>query len=341
MPENAPFTTKDGSIFICVYRYSAINLLNWFRGENGLVYEFMSCDVLKFLNRMEKVISLLHKTGIVLEGGGMRGVYTSGVHEYLLEKSIYYPYVVGVSAGASNSCNYVARQKGRGRRTNLDYLNDWRYMSLRSLLLKGSYFGLDFIFDDIPNRLDPFDYKTFYDSPGIFRIGATNCISGEVEYFDKQEITTRFEHLKASCSLPFLSPIIKINDIPYLDGGIADPIPVGKALADGCEHVVVVLTQPQGYRKKGMPKKASMLYRTVFRKYPALIKTLENRHIHYNETITFIEELERQGKATIIRPDGSLKLRRFEKDTEVLGKLFEQGYRDAALKLKNPNDTFE
>lgn len=283
---------------------------------------------------------MLQKIGLVLEGGGMRGVYTSGVHEYLLEKNIYYPYVIGVSAGASNSCNYVARQRGRGRRTNLDYLNNWRYMGLRSLLLTGSYFGLDFIFGDIPNRLDPFDYKTFYDSPGVFRIGATNCLSGEVEYFDKQEITTRFEHLKASCSLPFLSPIVKINGIPYLDGGIADPVPVRRALADGCEHVVVVLTQPQGYRKTAIPQKASILYHTVFRKYPALTKALENRHLHYNETITFIEELEEQGKATIIRPDGSLKLRRFEKDTGVLGELFEQGYRDAAFKLENNKYTF-
>lgn len=287
---------------------------------------------------IEKVIILLQKIGLVLEGGGMRGVYTSGVHEYLLEKRIYYPYVIGVSAGASNSCNYVSHQKGRGRRTNLDYLKNWRYMSLRSLLFTGSYFGLDFIFGDIPNRLDPFDYDTFYQSPGVFRIGATNCITGRTDYFDKYEITTGFEHLKASCSLPFLSPIVKINGVPYLDGGIADPIPVQKALQDGCEHVVVVLTQPYGYRKQSMSKKMNLLYRTVFRKYPELVKCLETRNKHYNETILFVEELERQGKATIIRPDGSLKLQRFEKDVAVLGTLFEQGYRDASLKLKRPVD---
>lgn len=282
---------------------------------------------------IEKVISLLQKIGLVLEGGGMRGVYTSGVHEYLLEKKIHYPYVVGVSAGASNSFNYVARQKGRGRRTNLDYLKNWRYMSLRSLLCKGSYFGLDFLFGDIPNRLDLFDYNTFYQSPGVFRIGATNCITGQTDYFDKHEITTGLEHLKASCSLPFLSPIVKINGVPYLDGGIADPIPVRKALNDGCEHVVVVLTQSYGYRKGPISKRMSILYRTVFRKYPELIKSLEARNQHYNETVDFVEELERRGQATIIRPDGSLKLERFEKDTAVLGALFEQGYRDASLRL--------
>ncbi len=263
----------------------------------------------------------------------MRGIYTSGVHEYLLEKNIYYHYVVGVSAGASNSCNYVARQKGRGRRTNLDYLTNWRYMSLWSLLFKGSYFGLDFIFDDIPNRLDPFDYDTFYASPGVFRIGATNCITGQTDYFDKAEITVGLDHLKASCSLPFLSPMVKINGIPYLDGGIADPIPVRKALADGCEHVVVVLTQPHGYRKEPMSKKMNLLYQTAFWKYPELVKSLEVRNQYYNETVDFVEELEHQGKATIIRPNGSLQLHRFEKNTAVLETLFDQGYRDASLKL--------
>lgn len=123
-------------------------------------------------------------------------------------------------------------------------------MSLRSLLCKGSYFGLDFLFNEIPNHLDPFDYDNFYRLPGVFKIGATNCISGKTDYFDKHEITRNLEHLKASCSLPILSPIVEINGIPYLDGGIADPIPVRKALHDGCEHVVVVLTQSQGYRKE-------------------------------------------------------------------------------------------
>lgn len=280
------------------------------------------------------MIILLQKTGLVLEGGGMRGVYTSGVHEYLLEKNIYYPYVIGVSAGASNSCNYVSRQKGRGRRTNLDYLKNWRYMGLRSLLCTGSYFGLDFIFGEIPTRLDRFDFDTFYQSAGVFRIGATNCITGRTDYFDKQEITAGLEHIKASCSLPLISPIVKINGIPYLDGGIADPIPVRQALHDGCEHVVVVLTQPQGYRKTATGNKMNRLYQTVFRKYPELVKSLAVRNEHYNETVAFVEELERQGRATIIRPDGSLRLKRFEKDVKVLGALFDQGYRDAALKLQ-------
>lgn len=271
--------------------------------------------------------------GLVLEGGGMRGVYTSGVHEYLLQQGIHYQYVVGVSAGASNSCTYVARQIGRGRRVNLDYLNDWRYMGLRSLLFQGSYFGLDFLFGDIPEKLDLFDFDTFYNSPGVFKIGATNCITGKVDYFDKHEVTKGLKHLKASCSLPLLSPIVEIDGIPYLDGGIAEPIPVRKALADGCEHVVVVLTQPPGYRKKASGKKEMSLYQTVFRKYPALVQALATRHEHYNETLDFVEDLERQGKATVIRPDGSLKLHRFEKDPAVLGALFDQGYRDASLKL--------
>lgn len=278
------------------------------------------------------------KTGLVLEGGGMRGVYTAGVQEYLLEKEVHYPYVVGVSAGASNSCNYVARQKGRGRRVNLDYLNDWRYMGLRSLFVNGSYFGLDFLFDDIPNRIDPFDFAAFYSSPTDFKIGVTNCLTGQAEFFDKREVTEGLLQIKASCSLPLLSPIVNIEGTPYLDGGIANPIPVRKALSDGCEHVVVVLTQPQGYRKTASSRNAKLLYRAAFRRYPQLVETLLERHAHYNATVEFVEELERRGRATIIRPDGSLKLRRFEKDTTVLGALFEQGYRDAARRIPLQND---
>jgi predicted patatin/cPLA2 family phospholipase len=279
-------------------------------------------------------MNLLQKVGLVLEGGGMRGVYTSGVQEYLLDHQIYYPYVVGVSAGASNSCNYVARQKGRGKRVNLNYIHDWRYMSLRSLLCTGSYFGLDFLFGDIPDKLDVFDYETFFNTPGVFRIGATNCLTGKTDYFDKHEITTGLKHLKASCSLPLLSPAVKINGVPYLDGGIADPIPVRQALHDGCERVVVVLTQPAGYRKKPASHKMKFLYRNVFAKYPELVRALEARDTQYNDTLDYVEALEKKGIATVIRPDGSLKLDRFEKDAAVLGALFEQGYRDAARKLE-------
>jgi predicted patatin/cPLA2 family phospholipase len=227
----------------------------------------------------------------------------------------------------------VAKQLGRGRRVNIGYLHDWRYMSLWSLLFKGSYFGLDFLFGEIPNKLDVFDYDTFYKSPGVFRIGATNCLTGNTDYFDKQEIKADLKELKASCSLPIISRMVNIDGVPYLDGGIADPIPVRKALDDGCEHVVVVLTQPQGYKKAANSKRLNIVYRILFRKYPNFIRTLENRHIHYNETIALIEELERQGKATIIRPDGSLKPDRFEKNIAKLEALFEQGYRDAAVKL--------
>ena len=275
---------------------------------------------------------MLQKTGLVLEGGGMRGVYTSGVHEYLLEKEIYYPYVVGVSAGASNSCNYIARQKGRGKRVNLKYLSDWRYMGLRSLIFKGSYFGLDFLFGDIPERIDPFDYDAFYSTPGIFKIGATNCLTGKTDYFEKHDAQGLL-HIKASCSLPLLSPVVMIDEVPYLDGGIGSPIPVQKALDDGCEHVVVVLTQPEGYRKTPLSKQTRFLYRAAYRKYPKLVRTLEARHQNYNDSLELVAKLEREGRATVIRPDGSLKLSRFEKDVAVLGELFEQGRRDAAAKL--------
>lgn len=176
------------------------------------------------------MIILKQKTGLVLEGGGMRGVYTSGVHEYLLDQGIYFPYVIGVSAGASNSFNYVARQKGRGKRVNLDYVSDWRYMSLRSLIFRGSYFGMDFLFGDIPERLDPFDYDTFFHYPGSFpdrryqlpdRTGRL-LQQGSDDTGDAAPAGLLLLAAPVACCRHWRHP--------YLDGGVADPIPVRKAL---------------------------------------------------------------------------------------------------------------
>ncbi|MCX7708740.1 MAG: patatin family protein, partial [Clostridia bacterium] len=171
----------------------------------------------------------MEKVGLVLEGGGMRGLYTAGVLECFLERGLYFNYVVGVSAGACNAASYISRQKGRNKIVNTRFVKDWRYLSLRNLLLKKSAFGMDFIFDEIPNKLVPFDFETFYKENCDFYVGATDCRTGKAVYFSKDEMKKDFDALRASSSIPLLSPIVHINSMELLDGGVADPIPIRKS----------------------------------------------------------------------------------------------------------------
>lgn len=270
---------------------------------------------------------IINKLGLVLEGGGMRGVYTCGVLEYFMDSAFYPGYVVGVSAGASNAASYIARQKGRNRRLNLNYVRDWRYMSLRNLFLEKSYFGMDFLFDALPNRLEPMDYETFNNSSVRFVVGTTNCKTGKPVYFEKHNLGERFEVLRATVSLPMIAPIIEYDGYELLDGGISDAIPVHKALSDGCQKAVVVLTRNDDYRKK--PPKFTKGLELWYRKYPELTKTLLARSEQYNATLDDLHALEKQGKVLIIRPTMPLSVDRLERNPDKLEALFNQGYADA------------
>lgn len=271
------------------------------------------------------------KVGLVLEGGGMRGLYTSGVLDYFLDQQIFVDYVIGVSAGACNGVSYLSKQKGRNYRVNTNYISDKRYLSLSNFIKTKSLFGMDFIFDEIPHQLDLFDYETFLSSPSEYKLGVTDVLTGRPVYFDKTHLDHDSTILKASSSIPVFSPIIEYQNRLYLDGGTTDSIPVKQALKDGCDHVIIVLTRDRNYIKK--PESFRFIYSKVLKAYPNLIQALDNRHLMYNETLKFIKELEQQGKATIIAPSSPLEISRFEKDVSKLKNIYELGYLDASKKF--------
>lgn len=267
------------------------------------------------------------KAGLVLEGGGMRGCYTSGVLDFFMEKDLYFPYIIGVSAGACNASSYISRQKGRSIKINLDYAQDDRYLSYKNLITKGSLFGMNFIFDEIPNKLIPFDFETFNKAKEKFIIVATDCKTGQPVYFDKDECEDVLKAIKASSSLPFVAPIVEMGGKFLLDGGIADPLPIKKAIEDGNKKNVIVLTRNKGYRKR--PFKLKKLLKIMYSEYPGIINAMLNRYKVYNNTLEFIEKLESEKKVFVIRPTKDMKVDRIERDVNKLKELYEMGYKDA------------
>lgn len=269
----------------------------------------------------------MENVGLVLEGGGMRGLYTCGVLEFFMEKDLYFNYIIGVSAGACNAVSYIARQKGRNKKVNLQFTKDWRYMSFRNLLLKKSFFGMDFIFEEIPRKYVPFDFETFHKATCRFLVGTTDCNTGKPVYLNKEDLTEGFYALRATSSLPFISPIVDFKGYELLDGGISDSIPIVKSMEDGNTKNIIILTRNKEYRKS--PMKYTNLAKLKYKKYPLLIKTMTDRYRSYNKTLEYIEQLESEGKVLVIRPLQELKVGRLEKNTEKLRVLFESGYEDA------------
>ena len=255
----------------------------------------------------------MSQIGLVLEGGGMRGLYTAGVLEFFLDQGWQFPYVIGVSAGACNALSYLSQQHGRNLRVNTDYVKDKRYMGWQSFRKTHSFFGMDMIFDEIPNKLDPFDYRALLSCPSRLVVGVTDCATGRPAYFEKDkaflEKDTRI--IRASSSIPVFSPIVEYGEQRFLDGGTSDPIPVRKALSDGCQKVVVVLTRNRDYVKK--PQHFKRIYHRYFRQYPKMAECLDRRHIVYNDTTKLLRQLEQEGKALVIAPEQPLKIGRFEK----------------------------
>lgn len=269
----------------------------------------------------------MENIGLVLEGGGMRGVYTCGVLEYFMERDLYFNYIIGVSAGACNAASYISKQRGRNEKVNIGFVNDSRYMSFRNLVRGKSIFGMDFIFDEIPNKHVPFDFETFHKSSCEFLIGVTDCNTGEPLYLNKEDVNNKFNALRATSSLPIVSPIVNFKGHELLDGGISDSIPIVKSIKDGNKKNVIVLTRNEGYRKNQM--KFGNLVKFKYRNYPFLIEAMMNRHKKYNETLEYIEKLETEGKAIVIRPSKKLTIDKFEKNPEKLHELFQNGYEDA------------
>ncbi|WP_216827742.1 patatin-like phospholipase family protein [Alkalihalobacterium elongatum] len=275
----------------------------------------------------------MNTTGLVLEGGGMRGLYTAGVLEYFLEQKLFFPYVIGVSAGACMGASYLSRQKGRNKEVNVGLASDHRFISFRNLLLKRQLFGMDFLFDEIPNKIIPFDYETFKKGEEQFVIGTTDCHTGQPIYYNKQEhgddILTI---IRASSSLPFVAPTVAYNGRTLLDGGLIDPIPIGKAHQDGFRKNVVIMTKAEDFRRK--PSKAARLAKFFYRQYPEIGELLERRHLVYNNTLAELEEKESSGYAFVIKPSLEIPVSRIERKQNRLLALYELGYADAKKQYK-------
>jgi predicted patatin/cPLA2 family phospholipase len=274
--------------------------------------------------------------GLVLEGGGLRGNYTAGVLDAFLDAGLEFPYVIGVSAGAGIGCSFVSKQRGRNLEILKRYKNDRRYLSFRNLLFTGSIFGMEFVFHEIPEKLIPFDYKTFIESPSRFVSVCTDCATGEAVYYEKSpDFNSRdfFTTLEASSSMPFVSRIVSYDGREFLDGAIVDAIPLVKAMEEGFTRNVCVLTNPAGFRKKEEPHPPFSLFYHGRRRRP-LVEALKKRVAKYNVLIEWVEQEEREGRVVIIRPSEDLVVSRVERDTQKLIRLYELGYSDATARIQ-------
>lgn len=257
-------------------------------------------------------------TALVLEGGGMRGMFSAGVFEAFMLKGLVFPYITAVSAGACNILSYMSNQPLRTRRIIENYVTDKRYFSLKNWMEKGSIFGFDFIFEDLPKTLLPFDFETYYNYPGVLQVGTTDCRSGQSVWFGKEAIGHSFLPVRASASLPFLAPIVHIGSRDLLDGALVAPIPYEKAQESGYKKFIIVLTRNSGYRKKkSVPQ---ILLKTWYKDYPKLWEIMQQRPELYNKQLEYVEQLEKDGKAVIIRPQIPLEIDRLDiKPDKLLG----------------------
>ena len=261
--------------------------------------------------------------GLVLEGGSLRAIFSAGVMDALLEANILFPYVIGVSAGISNGAAYLSGQKGRNLQILLTYPHDPRYVGRRNYIKYRSLFGIDFIFDEIPNRLIPYDWDSFRAYPGRAFAVATNADTGLPEYLDLADLDSESHILRATCALPLLFPAIEWQDKLYYDGGLTDSIPAQRALDDGNDKLLIVLTQPKGFRKE-YPREYDLAIRFLGKRFPALPDVLRNRHLRYNAELDFCEKLEAEGKAVILRPEYPLD--GMEKDLDRIRANYKHGF---------------
>ena len=273
------------------------------------------------------------KIGVVLEGGGMRGIYTVGVLDAFTKYNFMPDYLIGVSAGASNGVSYISRQEGRALRTNINYIGDRRYLSWSNYIKTGSLFGMDFLYEEIPQKLDPFDYESFFENPCDFKVGVTNAETGKAEFYGKDSLRDGATVLKASSSIPLVANPVNYRGNTYFDGGTAAPIPVGEALKDGCDKVIVVLTRDRNFIKP--PLRCFPLVAWKMKEYPAMVDLLKRHHEVYRENQEEIRKLEKEGKAMVIAPAAPLQIDRFEKSRERLLAVYHQGLADGERFIKN------
>ncbi len=262
---------------------------------------------------------------LILEGGTFRPIFSAGIMDALLDEGIMFPYVIGVSAGITDGFSYVSQQKKRNYDILMNHRYDKKYVGIRNFFTDRSLFGLKYAYETIPSDIYPFDWDTFLNNPTVIKVGVTNVHTGKCEYLDGKEIDRQSTMLKATCAIPFVFPVIKLNGNEYYDGGICDPIPVRKAMEDGHEKMLIILTRPSSYRKT-LSKANVFASRFLKKKYPMLVEPLLKRHDFYNQTVRYCEELEKQGKALILRPNENIQIDSFEKDLKKIDAIYHYGY---------------
>ena len=278
-------------------------------------------------------MELDRQTGLVLEGGGMRGVFTCGVLDYFMDRHIEFPYIVGVSAGACNGLSYMSHQRGRARFSNIEMMKEYRYIGVRHLWTQHSILNLDLLYRQFPERILPFDYEACFANPTRFEMVTTDCRTGNPCYLEERADPARLVLLaKASSSLPYVCPKTYVDDIPMLDGGIVDSIPVLRAISQGFWKNVVVLTRNRGYRKKSKDIKIPSF---IYKNYPRLREALSRRCACYNAQLEMVERMEDQGQILVIRPMKPVVVDRIEKDIKKLADLYEEGYACAREVMKD------
>ena len=298
-----------------------------------MAHEFLS-KKRKFISLHYILATMSHKqhilnseSSLVLEGGGMRGVFTCGVLDNLMDRGIRFPYTIGVSAGACNGLSYMSKQRGRGKFSNIDLLEKYRYIGFKHLITKGNIMDFELLFHNFPTEIIPYDYATFAATKERFEMVATDITTGEATYLEEYNDPKRIiDIVKASSSLPYVCPIVEVDGRRMLDGGISDSIPIARASSQGFPNSVVVLTRNIGYRKEG----ASHTPRIRYRRYPALRRALGMRNTIYNQQIEEVETREARGEIVVIRPERPIEVARMERDTRKLIALYDEGYACAA-----------
>ncbi|MBR1968819.1 MAG: patatin family protein [Clostridia bacterium] len=274
------------------------------------------------------------KLGLVLEGGANRAYFSVGVMDALIDLGIKADYIIGVSAGIANAISYASNQRGRSIGIGLTYLNDKRYMGCRHFLSKEnkSYYNKDFIFNQLPNIYAPFDYDALNKYDGEIYAGVTSLDTGECEYLKIDGTDKSWTAITASCALPLMFPPVEYNGKTYFDGGISNPIPFEKALQDGCDKIIVILTRPRIFEKRADP--TVNLCRFLYRKHQGFSKALKERAEKYNILRERLFELEKEGKAIVIAPDNTDSWKRTERNSKIIKEMYDEGYEKAIKTVK-------
>ena len=270
----------------------------------------------------------IKKATLVLEGGATRGIFTSGALDYLMERDLYFSDVIGVSAGSCNAVDYVSRQPGRTRDCMIPTDKEGKYYyGIRDFVKEKSLMNMDLIFDKYPKELLPFDFETYFNSEINCQIVTTNCLTGKAEYMTEDSDNDRLMKLcRASSSMPLLTPIVNIDNVPYLDGGLADSGPIRRAQQMENDKIVGILTKNQGYRKSVLSPPMQRVYKRAYKSYPNLIRTIFRRSFEYNKTMNYLDQLEKRGEIFILRPQVK-PVSRLERNKETLHAFYEHGYK--------------